>query len=375
MSIKEETQVSKPKVLVIGPVAPPFGGIAIYIKYLLNSHLKEKYNLVFFNTNFRQKRATLRGWIYKLLCPFLLLYVLLKERPQLVHIPTSSYWGFWRRISYLMLLKFFERKIFLHIQGGKFDDFYERSNPFLKRLIRFSLNICDGVAVLSMRWYSFFSKIVGKHKLVIIGNGVPSANYRCQANSDGDFALPKEAFIILFFGGLLKGKGVYDLLKAIPICLEEDKSLLFVFAGGGKEQRRMHAICVEENIQNNVLFLGNVSERRKIQLYIASDVFILPTYAEGLPLTILEAMAAGLPIISTPVGGIPEIIEEDVNGFLVDPGDYQAMAKKILFLRSNKDIREEIRHNNIKEIRETYDIEIVAGKIDEEWMKILRNSD
>jgi glycosyltransferase involved in cell wall biosynthesis len=100
--------------------------------------------------------------------------------------------------------------------------------------------------------------------------------------------------------------------------------------------------------------LGWVSDSEKWAIYQKADLLILPSYEEGLPYVIIEAMASGLPIISTPVGGIPEVIKEGINGFLINPGDYEALANRIIQLVQNKELRLTIGHKNQEDAKNKY---------------------
>ncbi|GAI08660.1 unnamed protein product, partial [marine sediment metagenome] len=120
-------------------------------------------------------------------------------------------------------------------------------------------------------------------------------------------------------------------------------------------------ICQKEEISRYIEFLGYLRGEEKIQVFITSDIFILPTYhPEGFPYAILEAMSAGLPIISTPIGAIPEIIEDGANGFLIPPKIPYILAEKILTLIEDKSLREKMGAENMKKAQEKYDVKVVC---------------
>jgi glycosyltransferase involved in cell wall biosynthesis len=119
--------------------------------------------------------------------------------------------------------------------------------------------------------------------------------------------------------------------------------------------------------------LGYLHGDEKLEIFFESDIFILPSYGEGLPITILEAMAAGLPIIATSVGAIPEIIEDGKNGFLTEAGDYVGLAKKILKLARDMKLRQEMGKNNIEKIERQYNKDLIVSKLSAEYEKLLGN--
>jgi len=143
---------------------------------------------------------------------------------------------------------------------------------------------------------------------------------------------------------------------------ESDSKALFYFVGRG-DISKLSEICRKRGIEKNVKFLGTVSEEEKVKLYFSADIFILPSYAEGQPIAILEAMAAGLPVISTTVGSIPEVITKGEHGFLIEPGDYSSLAENIKLLLREDKLRNKIGQSNYEVAREKYDINRVFSEI------------
>lgn len=174
----------------------------------------------------------------------------------------------------------------------------------------------------------------------------------------------KDIITVLFVGGVgAQEKGLYDIIKAMPIVLKRFKNVQFLFvacSGIGK----LDTICEKKEFASYARFVGYLLGDEKIKAFTQSDIFILPSYAEGLPTTMLEAMAAGLPIIATSVGAIPEIIEDGKDGFLIEPGDHYALAERILRLAEDKILRRKMGKNNMNKIRKRYDRAVVVRKLD-----------
>ena len=118
----------------------------------------------------------------------------------------------------------------------------------------------------------------------------------------------------------------------------------------------------------------NVSNQEKNELYMGCDIFLLPTYAEGLPNALLEAMSFGLPVITTPVGAIPEVIKDGENGFLIDPGDAKALSDRIITLIEDPGLRETMGKNNIKSINTEFAQEKMIEKIDRIYQESLSST-
>jgi glycosyltransferase involved in cell wall biosynthesis len=192
---------------------------------------------------------------------------------------------------------------------------------------------------------------MSSNRLVLIPSNVDTSLFRKYYEQK---QYSKRKIEVLFVAGLYPfRKGILDILKAIPFVIEKNKNISFLFTGGDNVKSVIPK-CNEMGITSYVKFLGWVSEEKKLKLYGDSDILILPSYDEGLPYVIIEALASGLPIISTYVGGIPEAVENGTNGFLINPGDYRALAEKILLLSQNKNLRQSIAKANIKKAETQY---------------------
>jgi len=139
---------------------------------------------------------------------------------------------------------------------------------------------------------------------------------------------------VLMMGRLGERKGTYDLLAAIPQVLARCPHTRFVLAGDG-DLERCRALVAAQPWRDRVVIPGWTSGDARLRLYREADLFVLPSYNEGLPMGILEAMSFGLPVVSTPVGGIPELVEHGRSGLLVQPGDVPALGDAICDLLSD----------------------------------------
>ena len=167
-------------------------------------------------------------------------------------------------------------------------------------------------------------------------------------------------------GRLEKRKGIYDIIEAAKYIKNPDV-IINLYGDGNPEE--FQKLVMDNNLQEKVQIKGWISGDKKNEIFQASDVLILPSYSEGLPMSILEAMAVGLPIISTPVGGIPEAVEDGVNGFLIQPGDYKALAEKIDILANDKQLREQMGQNGYKIAKEKFDVDVVIKQLKEIYNK------
>jgi glycosyltransferase involved in cell wall biosynthesis len=164
---------------------------------------------------------------------------------------------------------------------------------------------------------------------------------------------------ILFLGILDPKKGFTDLMRAIPAVLAIVPTASFVFAGDGDvESARL--LASELNISASVTFLGFVHGERKVRQLQCAAVLCLPSYDEGMPMALLEGMSYGIPVVATPVGGIPDLICSGENGLLVSPGDIDGLARAIVSLLTNPALSASIGNAGFAHIERFHSIDHVC---------------
>ncbi len=211
-----------------------------------------------------------------------------------------------------------------HIHGGGFHVFYENSNAFVKKQIRYFINNVDCLICLSVQWKTFFTENFNPKRIEIIANII---DYPVVYKS-----IPKEKeLVFLFLGYIHKQKGIFDLLELIADNKEKYSGKIKIVIGGNGEVEKLRRLITENQLSPIVEFVGWVTKDEKANWLKKTDVYILPSYYEGLPISILEAMSYGHPIISTNVGGIPEIVKTNKNGILITPGNFNEIEEAIDF--------------------------------------------
>ena len=251
------------------------------------------------------------------------------KKIQIMHLHTAADGSFWRKIQLLKLGKLMGCKVILHIHASRFKDYYEGASKKKKAWVLTNLKKADVVIVLSESWKSWFTNIgVPEYKIKILHNITPHPTL---------LSLPQtiscKKINILFLGEIGKRKGVFDVLKCICLHKESFDGRIEFRIGGNLNENILQKYINDNELEKIVKFDGWVGGEKKIQLLNWADIFILTSYNEGLPISILEAMSYGLPIIASPVGGIPEVVERNRNGILVNPGNideiYHAIMKYI----------------------------------------------
>jgi len=164
----------------------------------------------------------------------------------------------------------------------------------------------------------------------------------------------------LFLGKLCRNKGVYDIIEAAK-QVKSDNIKIYLYGDG--DYKHFQKLIESNNLQDKMFISGWISGDKKEKIIETSDIFVLPSYTEGLPISILEAMVNGLPIISTPVGGVPEAVIDEVNGFLIESGNYNALADKIELLANNKELRNKMGQESFNIAREKFDISVIVNQL------------
>jgi N-acetyl-alpha-D-glucosaminyl L-malate synthase BshA len=214
-----------------------------------------------------------------------------------------------------------------------------------------------------------------KRNIIVIPNGLDIRKFsnwskdkiRAQMNITNDEK------IIIFVGRLHSVKGVEYLVEAMKYITQKNEKARLIIVGDGPEREKLETLVKKLDINRNVLFIGRISNEDIPKYMIMSDVLVLPSLQEGFPNTLLEAMASGLPIIATNVGGIPEIIKNGENGFLVEPKNSEAIAEKVLCFLENNELRKMVIEKNIETVKR-YRWEDITEKLEEKYKRILKNS-
>lgn len=283
------------------------GGISAVVSYWSN-HIDGLQYYPIYKTGGK----LIKGWWFLTSYLRLAFRMAFDKDARIVHLHTAADGSFKRNSQLTGLAKRFGRKVIMHIHASRFKDFYNESED--KSRILDTLQSVDRLIVLSESWKEWFKTIgVAQDKITILHNITPEPTPIPQAKKkDG-----KVRF--LFMGEIGQRKGVFDILRALAAHHEEAAGRMELIIGGNKNEQKLLDAIKENRLEGIVRFEGWVSGDKKLRLLNEADVYILPSFNEGLPISILEAMSYGCPIISTPVGGIPEVVNS--NGVLVTPGN------------------------------------------------------
>ena len=244
-----------------------------------------------------------------------------------------------------------------------------------RSLLKQVLNGAD-VIIATSNAYINESKFLGEYrdKIEVIPNGINLEEFDIKLSKEecrDKLGLPHDKKIILFFGNIVAYKGPHILLKAFSRVKNHFKDVKLVFAGRGEMEKELTESAVEMGIKNDVLFTGYVDEELKPFYYKSADIFCLPsiTMAEAFGIVNLEAMACGIPVISSKLGGIPDVINDKKTGLLVKPGNVESLENAVTFLLENSAIAQKMGNIGKKKVEE-YSWKKIAQKTEEIYRRL-----
>lgn len=356
---------TKKYIAMVGTHPDTMGGIASVVSVYRQSDFFQRRSVRYFASHGDGSAAK------KLVIAFASWFVFIAHmavgRLNLVHAHVSSRASFWRKSLFLLPSIWVGLPTILHLHGSEFRIFYEKEcSKRQKRWVRYVFDNCSQVIVLSQDWHKWVSEMTANPRVAVVFNPV---EVRIPSLERGSELVPS----ILCLGRLGYRKGSYDLLMAAA-CLR-DRGLSFrLKLGGDGEIEKVRQRALELRVSDRLDILGWVTGADKESELARACIFALPSYNEGLPMAILEAMAAGLPIVATPVGGIPDAIREGVDGFLVQSGDVNTLTARLALLLEDADLRERMGHAARQRVLDVFAIEAVLPKLEQIYDDLLMHS-
>lgn len=262
---------------------------------------------------------------------FLFFRLLIDKKLEIVHVHTAAGSDFRRSAKIVELAKKFNKKVVLHSHASQFKVYFSEVDDNTRQWIIRTLRKADVLIALSESWKEWFKQIgVSSDKITILHNITVYPKIE-NPNRKADTPIR-----FLFMGEIGHRKGVFDIIRALTNHREDLENRIELRIGGNKNEERLLSAIRNGGLEKMVRFEGFVTGEKKIELLNWADVYILPSFNEGLPISILEAMSYSMPIISTPVGGIPEVVDVE-NGIFVTPGDEIEIYKAMKFYVENID--------------------------------------
>lgn len=243
----------------------------------------------------------------------------------LYHFHVSTRGSLVRKTLCAVVVKAFGRPLVFHVHSGLYRDYYEQGSAFRRLFIRRALTLADLIIVLSPEWAAFFRRIAPYTEISVVGNAVTMPTL-----PTGDRWPLGQRWRIAMLGRLGKNKGTFDLVEALANAGIDAELHL---AGDG-DLTATRSLADKLEIGDRVILRGWIGADERAALLSGAQIFALPSYAEGLPMALLEAMSYGLPVVTCPVGGIASTVCDNENGILVRPGDVPAIVEALKKLHS-----------------------------------------
>jgi glycosyltransferase involved in cell wall biosynthesis len=359
------------RIILTGGVPPPYHGANIYFQWLLDSKITQEFEVVHLDTSDHRNLDNLGTLdvvnVYLAIKNLLqLMRYCFSEKPALGYLPISANnLGFFRDGLFIIVLGLLsDAKVVIHLHAGEyFRTFAENTNRFMRWFITITLKRVDTAIVLGNRLKRIFDGLVSH--VEVVPNGIPCAPlvHTSGAKKKG------EELRVGYLGNLIKSKGVLDLLVAARAVIRKYPKARFRFAGAWWQQepetKEQALRFIHENgLDGSVEFAGVVLNGDKEDFLTESDIFVFPSWYEGLPLVILEAMTKGCPVISTrDVGAIPEVVVDGVTGILVEKQNPQQLSQAIIKLIENPELRESMAKAGRRRFEEYYTLDHNVNRV------------
>lgn len=356
------------RVLMLGTDPDMRGGVASVVSTLREAGLFERCRVTYVATH-------VDGGRFRKLLKFARAFALAVRTMSsgsiaLVHAHVSANGSFWRKALLLAIARQLGIPTVFHLHDGRFNEFARTGfgGSVLRWCIRQTLERSDSVIVLSARWSKWAKEFAPRSRVRIIGNPVQCPVNLVRPHESDDAAADRR---ILFLGKICEEKGAFDLLDAFEAFQATHPRWRLVLGGNG-EIGKFQQSTASVGLADRVECLGWVSGSQKDLELSRADVFVLPSYGEGMPVSLLEAMAYRTAVIATPVGGVPDMMTPEVHGLWIEPGDVKGLAVALSRLAESPELRSRLGHAARSHVLEQFSTERVVSQVCEVYAEVAR---
>lgn len=283
-------------------------------------------------------------------------------RVDVAHVNISSHGSALRKGVVVRVCRLARIPVVLHLHASSFPEFFSPLPGWAQRWVRKTFGLAARVVVLGQVWRTYVEDVlaVAPERVTVLPNATPGVAAAASARTPG------EQLHIVFLGRLGSRKGLNELLQALADTPLRDREWRATLAGDG-DVDTYRARATKLGLDGRIVFPGWVSPEAVQGLLDDAHVLVLPSYAEGLPMSVLEAFAAGVPVVCTPVGGLPEVVVDGGNGLLVPPGDVKSLGNAILRLLEDESLRARLAAGGLDTWQRDHSIERYARRLTVEW--------
>ena len=276
-----------------------------------------------------------------------------------MHLHVAAQTSILRKLPFVVMARLMRKPILLHIHAPSEESLFRKTRPWA---LRYLFRSATRVIALSQHWADLFAFYQPQAQIVVIPNPV-----RTFEAVTVEKEVPP---VVLFVGKLEARKGYGDLLTAAAEVLPQFPTTQFWFAGHGELKAASERIK-QLGIERSVRLLGWVSGTALEEIYPQASLLALPSYAEGVPMSVIEAMSHGVPVVCTPVGGVPDMIRDGENGLLVNPGDVRSLARQIGLLLRDPEAAAKLGYAGQRTVRERCSLEITSKALNTLYAEVL----
>ena len=350
--------MAKIKIVILSPSRTAASGVTTHANMLFASPLNNDFELLHFQVGSEGRVENRWQRLVRYIgSPIRLARLILRYRPKVVHLNTSiNNKAYWRDLIYLGVAKLLGCKVVNQIHGGVLPANFTHNSYIKYRLFQCFIACSDVVVLISKEAHQAYLKYTPETHLVYIPNAIEHAGLL------GDIVITsaQRPLKLIYIGRLTFEKGLFEALEAIARLVTLGRKLSFQIVGGGEAEMALRERVEQLGIAQHVHLLGAIFGEAKNELWKQADVFVFPTYSEGLPYSMLEAMAAGTPPITCPVGAIPDVVQNGVHGLLVPPKDVDAIVQAIVLMDERRDQLHRMAETGRRCVLEHYTVERLA---------------
>lgn len=365
----EERERRRPRLLFLSPLPPPVGGIAVWTNAVLSSSLAQRFEIHVVDISPSDKGAVSQRSSFRLgrvSDAFRILRDLLRElvsfRPQIVHINTPYRWALVRDCIAIAAARLVGARTLLHFRGGDLPEMVAALPAPARCGLLAVLRRVDRLLALTHETRLYLESVAGKESVRYLPNFIA-----LDGIDPPDRTSREGPTRVLFVGWIVEAKGVRELLAAA----HEVRGASFTLVGPQdpefvetlKESLDAVATCVE--------LLPPQSRDEIMERYREADVFVLPTWREGFPNVVLEAMAWGLPVVATAVGAIPDVVRDGADGLVVSPREAGRLAAAIQRLVDSPALRTAMGRESRRRVEQLFSRDAVLGQLEAVYEELL----
>jgi glycosyltransferase involved in cell wall biosynthesis len=365
----------RPLALIVGPLPPPPGGVGVQVEAILRSPLAERWRLECFNVSKPQqegKPSTVTPWdvLWSLWHLAALPVRLLRSRPAVALVQSTADTGYFRDLALALECRALGVPVVLHWHGAPDSPQFPGRSPWRRWLFGFGTRRAARVIVIAESYREFFARHVPAERLAVVPNFIDGERFaaarRCAASEPPPATEPPTGGPVtaLFVGRVGPQKGADVLLAALEEARRRAPSLRAVLVGDGESRQAFEEVARHPLVAAGIVRLTGALGAERVEEYRRADLFVLPTRADSLPLSLLEAMAAGLPAIASDVGAIRWVLDDGGCGVVVPPADASALADALVTLAGDPAARARLGERARQRQMEYFDSRSAAESLD-----------